>query len=149
MLGLGDLKFGMTREEVSALLGQPDEIDEYTFSGAEEDRSESWHYDDIDLSMSFDSEDGWRMITIAVSSPDYLLSGKTVVGINQDELVQILQHLQLTDIKEENEAALSMPGYHLVSVPSKFMNFWLEENQVKEVQWSPKFDEDDEVEWPQ
>ncbi len=129
-------------------MGEPDEIDEYSFSGAEDDRSESWHYDEIDLSMSFDAEDDWRLITIAVSSDDYLLADKGLVGLSREDLLVVLKEVGLDDIKEENESTLDMPGHQLIAEHSKFINFWLEDGLVKEIQWSPLFDEDDEVKWP-
>ena len=148
LAGLGMLRFGMTRDEIRSLLGEPEDIDEYSFSGAPDDLSESWHYDDMDLSMSFDAEDDWRLITLAISSEDYQLEDYPLVGKSKTELLQILSFLGYSDIKEENELTLDMPGHELVAEHSKFINFWLEGGLVKEIQWSPQFDEDDEVIWP-
>lgn len=138
----------MSRSAVKELLGEPDDIDEYSFSGLESDRSESWHYDGLDLSMSFDAEDDWRLITLAVSSEDYLLEGQALVGKSRDELLSLLKQIGLNDLKSENEDTLDMPGHELVAERSRFMNFWLQEGVVKEIQWSPYFDEDDMVKWP-
>ena len=149
LIGLGMLRFGMKRDEIRSLLGEPGDIDEYSFSGAPDDLSESWHYDDMDLSMSFDAEDDWRMVTLAVSSDDYRLGEYSLVGKTKKELAEILAFLGFTDVKEENELSLDMPGHELIAEHSQFINFWLEKGIVKEVQWSPRFDEDDEVIWPE
>lgn len=148
LVGLGQLQFGMSREEVRQLLGEPEDVDEYSFSGAEDDRSESWHYDELDLSMSFDAEDDWRLITLAVSSDAYTLEGKALVGLNREELVSTLNDIGIHDLEEENENTLEMPGHELVSDHAKFLNFWIEDGTVKEIQWSPLFNDDDEAEWP-
>ena len=50
-IGLGVLRFGMTREQIKQLLGAPDEIVN------EEADSETWHYDELDLSLNFDQEE--------------------------------------------------------------------------------------------
>ena len=147
--GLGSLRFGMSRDEVTSLLGEPEDVDEYSFSGAEDDLSESWHYDEMDLSMSFDAEDDWRLVTLAVSSPDYQLEGHSLVGLNRDELLSLLESIGIGNISEENELALDMPGHQLVAAHDHFMNFWFEGNRLMEVQWSPRFNDDDEIEWPE
>lgn len=149
LTGLGMLRFGMTRDEVRSLLGEPEDIDEYSFSGTPDDLSESWHYDNMDLSMSFDAEDDWRLITLAVSSDDYQLEDFALVGKTKKELAQILAYIGYTDVKEENESTLDIPGHELVSEHTYFINFWLEDGVVKEIQWSPRFNDDDEVEWPE
>lgn len=148
LVGLGQLRFGMTRDEVRSILGDPEDIDEYSFTGEDGDRSESWHYDEIDLSMSFDAEDDWRMITLAVSSPEYELERNSMVGEDQEHIRNKLIHMGFQELREENESTLNMPGHHLLAAHHEFMNFWFEEGKLKEIQWSPRFNDDDEVEWP-
>ena len=55
--GLGNLKFGMTRAEVKLMLGEPSFIDKYSHSESEDDLTESWEYDELELSISFDEEE--------------------------------------------------------------------------------------------
>ena len=75
-VGLGDLKFGMTRDEAKKLLGKPDEIE--NLPGFEEevnDELESWHYDENEFSIVFDADYDWRLVSIAVSDPFFTLNG--------------------------------------------------------------------------
>ena len=54
-VGLGTLKFGMTRDDVKKLVGKPDEVE--NLPGFEEevnDELESWHYDEHEFSLVFD-----------------------------------------------------------------------------------------------
>ena len=76
--GLGDIRFGWTREKLEEFLGAPDEKDAYTtpVNNDEEAASESWHYDNLELSVSFEEEDEWRLSAIAVSASDYHLKGQ-------------------------------------------------------------------------
>ena len=68
--GLGDIKFGDTKEKIKHLLGEPGEVDTFNASGEEDGYlTEAWHYDDQEFSLSFDEEDNWRLTTISVSSP--------------------------------------------------------------------------------
>lgn len=146
--GLGKLKFGLTRDEVIDILGEPNDRDRYSL-GEGADESESWHYDDLGISMSFDEDDGYRLITIAVSSPEYLLDGRPLVNFTRDELMDFLQSKGITDISFEDAETIDLPNHELISANDLFLNVWLEEDKVKEVQWSPEFDDNDEVRWPE
>lgn len=148
-VGLGQLKFGMTRDDVKRMLGEPNDVDTYSFSGSDEDLSESWHYDDLDLSMSFDQEDDYRLITIAVSSEYYEMGGKNLVGKKRDEVLAELKSAGMKDLEFEDGDVLDMPNHKLISSPSLFINFWLEDDVLREIQWSPEFTDDDEILWPE
>ena len=53
--GIGELKFGMTKDQVSSLLGKPDEIE--NIPGIDEEVNDdlvSWHYDNLEISLVFD-----------------------------------------------------------------------------------------------
>lgn len=146
--GLGKINFGMSRDEIKSMLGEADDIDDYSFSGGDEDRSQSWHYDELELSMSFDEDDDWRVITIAVSSGFYELEGKSLIGMGRDELMKELENLGFDDLEMEEGAGLDMPDHDLIASPSRFMNFWLQNDVLSEIQWSPEFTEGDEINWP-
>ena len=71
-VGLGILKFGIYTTDVEEELGNPSEAEK------NEDEGENWHYDDYDMSMSFDEDS--RLVTIAVSDESYLLEGVSLIG---------------------------------------------------------------------
>src|SRR5680860_1281117 len=88
--GLGSLKFGMTREEVQSLLGKPSFIDKYSHTVSKKDLTESWQYDELLLSLSFDEDEDWKLIMISVNDDFYEFEGKSLIGLNQDELIEQL-----------------------------------------------------------
>ena len=67
-VGLGFLKFGMSRDQVKELLGEPALIDKYSHSDAANDGTESWEYDELFLSISFDEAENWKLMMFSVSS---------------------------------------------------------------------------------
>jgi hypothetical protein len=146
--GLGVLKFGLTREEVKAILGQADEKE--TFSMGEEDESltEGWHYDDLDLSLAFDEEDDWRLGTIAVSSDDFQFMGFSPVGLSKDQLADTLSEKGINDLIFEDLSSVELPAHHLLSSEFLGMNFWFDSDLLTEVQWGPLFNSNDEIIWP-
>ena len=72
--GVDNLKFGLTREKVALLMGEPSEKE--TIDGDDEmGTSEAWHYDELELSLTFDEDDDWKLTTIAASSPEFTFDG--------------------------------------------------------------------------
>ncbi len=138
--GLGELEFGMSRDTVKALLGEPDETDFFDDADAEEDASESWHYDELEISVSFDEYADWRLSTVAVSSSEYLLFGKSVVGMSQEELLKFLSENGITDTEEEDWSDPDAGDHKLITSEELQVNFWMENGIVSEVQWGVFFE---------
>lgn len=144
--GLGKLKFGDSRDEVKAILGEPDEIDRY--EDGEGFTVEAWHYDELELSVSFEEEFDWKMIIIAVSSPVYVLKGHELIGMNRLDLIQLLNNLGMGKLIQEDWSSIDNPDHHLIMVEDDWINFWLDDGVLTEIQWGPRFNEEEEIEWP-
>lgn len=150
--GLGRIKFGITGEELKEIIGEPDEIDSFSHSendGDSDDMMESWHYDSLELSASFDQLEDWRLVTLAVSSPDYLFEGKSLIGLERDELVKVLHELGLRDLEYEDWSSNESPDHKLISSEEAGVNFWLDEGVLSEIQWGPLLTDDDYIDWPE
>lgn len=146
-IGLGDLKFGMSREEVEALLGKPDEK-ELSYD-PEEDSSEAWHYDSLDLSMSFTQDQYWDLVAISVSSDAYLYQGKSLIGLKGVELLSLLEGWGIDDIEAEDQSAGKKMRHEVWTSDEIGIDFWLENDVVSEIQWGPFWSDEDTIEWPE
>ena len=143
--GLGLVKFGMTREQVISILGEPtdkESVDE------ENMKSEIWHYDELDLSLGYDEDEDWRLISLAVSSEFYTFNSAALIGKTRDEVEDILENsnlpdLELDDLDDEEEVQQCL----LVSDESE-INFWFENDNLSEIQWGPLFEDDETIIWP-
>ncbi len=150
ILGKGtlDLVFGITREETKAILGEPDEIE--VFSDEEEGESEAWHYDEYELSATFDALDDWRLTSLAVSSPDYLFEGVNLIGLSSEEVIQQLEIMDLGDVSLEEISDNDTADQQVATIVEVSLNLWFEDGQLSEIQWGPYWDEDDEEYiWPE
>lgn len=147
-VGLGEIKFGMTRDQVKAVLGEPDDVDQYSDSDLDDDASESWHYDELEMSLSFDEDADWKLVTIAVSSPNYEFNGKKLIGLGSDELMAELAKLSLGEFETDDWSSEEIPDHKLVSFPDAQMNFWLEDGELTEIQWGPLFLDEETIQWP-
>lgn len=145
--GLGDLKFGSSREQTIAILGQPSEKDMFSLSDEEGDDSEAWHYDTLDISLSFDEENDWKLTSIAISSPDYTLNGMSLIGKTKEEVLAELEKNDWGEIEEDEEIAEDNPDACLLYLDEVTLSLWFDEDILTELQWGP-FHKSHEIIWP-
>jgi len=146
--GLGDLKFGMQRADVKALLGEPDEVESQSHDDDDEDITESWHYDEIEVSLSFDKVEDWKLCTIAVSNPEVKMHDKKVIGLSKDGLVEALKKMKITNLSYDDWSSAEMPDSMTITADDDEIVFWIEDGTVMDVQWGPLFIDEDTIKWP-
>jgi hypothetical protein len=146
--GLGNLKFGMSRAEVKLMLGEPSFIDKYSHSDSADDLTESWEYDDLGLSISFDEDENWKLIMISINSDFYELNEVSLIGLKEKELLAKLEAMNLGDLDLEDCSDLGSDEQKVIEVEEKAINFWLIDDALDEIQWSPFFIDDDTIDWP-
>lgn len=148
-IGLGSVKFGMTRDQVEAILGEPGEKEMFSYTGDDDDIAELWHYDELELSASFDEEDDWRLVTLSVTGEDYLLEDMPVIGLTQEALRATLLKMDIDDLEYEDLSSAENPSHELIASDDYGLNFWLDNGIVSEIQWIPDFLDDENIDWPE
>ena len=147
--GLGSLKFGMTRDEVKLLLGKPSFIDKYSYSDSDEDLTESWEYEELLLSLSFDEEEDWKLLLISVNSDFYELERISLIGLGENELLKKLETINLGKLNLEDSSEYDGQNQKVIEIDEKSINFWINDGVLDEIQWSPFFIDDDTIKWPE
>ena len=147
--GLGNLKFGMKKAEVKLMLGEPSYIDAYSHSDSDHDLTESWQYDDLQLSLSFDEEENWKLTMISVSDNFYELESTSLIGLNEENLLKQLSLMNLEDVALEDCSEDDSENHKLIEIDEKSINFWFVDGILDEIQWSPLFIDDDTIKWPE
>ncbi|MGE0562305.1 MAG: hypothetical protein AB7O47_10840 [Flavobacteriales bacterium] len=142
--GLNNILFGISRETFKKQLGEPTEIDNYNAGDDDEYLTEAWHYDNFEISASFDEEDDWRLTTLSTSSPIATLEGKKVIGMTVSQIEELISPLQLGDIEMEDMEDDQL----LMSIVASSINFWFEEGKLSEVQWGVLWKDEDTPKWP-
>ncbi len=145
--GVGSLRFGMSRDDVRKLLGKPDEKEVISEEG--EDLSEAWHYDELDLSLSFEEVQYWELVTISVSSAHYQLEGNSLVGLERNKLLDLLKNLGLEPPESEGESTLDHVRHEILYAEEIEVDFWMEDDLVSEVQLGPFWSDEETIEWPE
>jgi len=149
-IGLGKLKFGMAQDEVKDIIGLPNEIEIYQHlpNSKENEISENWHFKDLELSISFSSDDDWRMDTISINSKYYSLWGSIEIGQTMSQVEEILKGLKKDNYICEDWSNLESPDHKLFEFDDDYFNLWFDNGELSEIQWSPRFINEDEIDWP-
>lgn len=150
-VGLGALKFGMTRDEVKKLAGKPDDVE--NLPGFEEevnDELESWHYDEHEFSLVFDADYDWRLVSIAVSDPYFTFHGASIVGMEKQAVMDLLESHKIEISNVEDVSDEENPSLELIESDDAGIMIWFENDEVIEVQILPDVEEDGEtLVWPE
>lgn len=103
-IGVDKIKFGMSPEEVAAVLGEADEKNKITYSDEDPDYySEEWHYDTMEMSLVFDMMDKLELTTISISSEDFTLGNVSIIANDESDVFSILRKAGLEEGWEELE----------------------------------------------
>lgn len=146
--GLGDIKFGSTKEKLKYLIGEPDEIDSYNASGEEDGYlTEAWHYDEYEFSVSFDEEDNWKLTTISISSPECTFNDNQLIGKGMDEVLQLIDSEELGE-NELDDLSDDNIDQKLMSFLPASLNLWFENGKLSEIQWGVLWSDEDTPCWP-
>lgn len=145
--GIGNIAFGIKRDDLKKVLGEPTEKELYNATEEEDYQTEDWHYDELETSFSFDEEDGWRLTTIATSSSDATINGKQLIGLSVDEALAQTEDMDLgdnflEDFSDEGE------NQKLIGFLSTGLNLWFEDEVLSEIQWNVLWSDEDTPEWP-
>lgn len=146
--GFGNILFGMTRDQVKKILGEPEETERNVHDDDEEDVTESWHYDEIEVSLSFEKTEDWKLCTIAVSDPNATIKGKKPIGMSKKDAESLLKSLDVKNPRLEDWSTAEDPDYFSLTAEELEMVFWIEEDEVMDIQWGPYFIDEDTIRWP-
>lgn len=138
-VGVGAIKFGMYTTDIEEILGDPSEVEQ-------DEQGEDWHYDDYEMSMSFDEDQ--RLVTIAVSGEAYLIEDVALIGKDIDFVQEQVGNMDLgesnlEDVSDDLESDLS-----LLSFEDSSMNLWFDQGILTEIQFWPLFKDEDNIIWP-
>ncbi len=139
-LGLGDILFGMSREAVRKILGNPTEIDDNPFKEEMGHRTETWHYDALKVSLSFQEPLEWELDTISVTDAFYEINSQSLIGKSLMVVKTALEKMDITDLEMEDHSEGDDVKHTLLSSDSYLSNFWFDNDLLAEIQWGPEDD---------
>ncbi|MCC2545736.1 hypothetical protein LJY25_04705 [Hymenobacter sp. BT175] len=141
-VGMGPLKFGASMDEVRALMGEPEEIEE-----SEEDdefEHQAWNYLEEGYSLYFDREDDYRLSCIETDHPGMRLFGEAIHGRSVEEIQALMkQHgLETSDMEKMDTGEVRL------SYEKEMIDIYFDEDQLQFINFGVFISEDLEVQWP-
>jgi hypothetical protein len=141
MKGLGDLKFGMTTEEVEKLIGPAEEVEDIDEN---EVKTKIWHYWQKGVSLFFDQENSFRLSSIEVDNTNATIWGKKVFEMTEKDLTELFKSNGFNEI----DAELQEWGEKRVSFDDAMFDFYFEEDELVSVNYSVLLNEHEMAVWP-
>ncbi|MCC9165369.1 hypothetical protein [Pontibacter harenae] len=141
--GLGKIKFGLTRDEVEELLGEPEEVEE-----SEEDdefEHQAWNYWEDGYSLYFDKEDDYRLSCIETANREVQIWGERVFEMSKEQVQKLFEDNNITDVEEEEMET----GETRISYEREMVDLYFDEDQLIAINFGVFIDDNLEVLWPE
>ncbi len=145
-IGFDNLKFGMDEEKVISILGKPDEVEVQDMDDGESVRI--YYYDEMGISMSFDSMADQRLVEIAFDDSEYILPDNFSPGMSKESFLEHADELGEYDFEDLSDEGGDVN--QLYSFEEANVNIWIVEGIVDSIQIGPNWsDDDEEILWPE
>lgn len=155
-VGFGQVRFGMTIDEVEQLLGKPDEKFDEMLGDSPDDLSTQLLYEELGLSLSFDKAVNFRLVDIMTEDDSPMTLGDDIrLGDTYDKVLAATQKADWGPMEEhdveddldddEKEEARGLTEYEL---PEVSVVLWFKGGRLDTIQIGPEYDDDDNIVWP-
>lgn len=144
--GVGDIKLGMTKEQVEAVIGQPDNVDEMDYDDG--GSAVTWMYFDLQIELNFESEDDFKLSFISIENSEMELKEKIKVGMTKEEVVTACEELGFEVPEIEKFDTKDAPDQELLALEKENVNLWFTNNMLDEMQMGPFWQDDETPIWP-
>ena len=142
--GIGPLRFGMSQDEVRALVGEPEEIEASDDDDEFEHQEWVYHEDDYLVSLYFDREDDFRLSCVETDNPHMRLFGEPIVGRNLADIQALMQR----NGHPEPEVETMDGGEVRLSYEQSMIDLYFEDDELQFVNFGVFINDDLEVQWP-
>ena len=149
-VGFDKVKFGMSRDQVIKVLGQPDEIEEdQNYGDTPEELTTVFYYDEMGVSLSFDKEEKYRLTEISFEDDQFSL-GDIKVGMKKDAAFAAAEKAKLGEPYEDDLTDDLQDNEELESFTFEDTNvsLWFEKDILVTIQIGPDWIDDDTIKWP-
>lgn len=143
-VGADGLRLGMSRAEVEALAGPPDEV--WLASEDPGERRESWEYVTRGWSLDFDEEDGWRLADIDLYRPQ--VGDLQLYGLTEEEMLAAWAEAGLPELREDRKLRDIDTG--IFECEALQLTLWTDEGHFDYLTVGPRWSEDRQtILWPE
>lgn len=132
-VGVDNIKLGMNKKDVQAILGAAATIEKV-------EEEEIWEFES-GLELSFQAEDNYRLSSITVMAESALLDSKSIIGITESELESFFLGFRLDEDFNKDGKSYYADELQIMA--------WVFDGEVFNVVIFPEYDEHTELPiWP-
>lgn len=124
--GLGDIKFDMPIEEVVAILGQADEVEEE--DNAADEPTTILRYEENGITLFFEGENP-VLASIDISNEESKMMGCDIFDLEEKEIIDMMKKNNYTDYETEDEDW----GERRLTFNEGNIDFYLEDDMLMSV----------------
>ncbi|MGC7873763.1 hypothetical protein ACPUYX_19905 [Desulfosporosinus sp. SYSU MS00001] len=136
-IGLDQLIFGMSYEEVRNILGEPDKI----LETEKIDGVVYYFYDQL-IKTKFDKRKNEKLYSIEVHNPEVSFFNQKVINKTKTEIEMLLKNNGYTDLEYEDYEI-----FDTIFCEEIWTTFQFELNRLRNIEFSPLY-KDDKIVWP-
>jgi len=97
-IGINDIKFGMSENQILSLIGEPSKI---IIDEDDEDKNQVYQYNELKLRLTFYNEFSGKLGYIRVANPEIQIKGNPIIGIQIEDVFKSYE-LSKENWNEEN-----------------------------------------------
>ena len=144
MQGFGDIKFGVSQDEVLKLLGEPAEKETIDVEG-EIHEVEVWSYWDEGHSLYFEKDLNNVCTNFETDNDWVTLFGEKVFAMNQDQIIALMNKNDFSDFEIEDDPELDEV---IIFFHEAHMQFVFENDTLELVSWAVAMNDQEDILWP-
>lgn len=129
--GYGDIKFGMSIDEVVGVFGTPSNLEELDpIIEGNESSSILYDYDDLEVSICFEGTDKMLVSSISTISEDATLFGEKIYDMNRNQIIELMKKNGYKEFDEEEQE-----GDTCLIYDELMLDFYFNEGELIDVVW--------------
>ena len=129
--GYGDIKFGMSIDEVVSVLGTPSNHEELDpIIEGNESSSILYDYDDLAASICFEGTDKMLVSSISTINEDATLFGENIYDMNRNQVIELMKKNGYKEYDEEEQE-----GDTCLIYDELMLDFYFNEGELIDVVW--------------
>ena len=153
--GIGQLRFGLSKEKIIDIIGVPDTTSEH--KDPESGKTTVFYYAKKGITAYFEEEDDYCLSSFEIENPHMVFLDEKIYRFTKDQVVALLEKNDFKITSEEYvkpneiEGKTSIKDEALefcISVDDIEINFYFFDDRLLSVQFGVLFDDNDEVSWP-
>lgn len=129
--GYGDIRFGMSVDEIVSVFGEPSNLEEMEpLAEGIENISILYDYDDDGFSLYFEGVTSTVLASISTKNEDATLFGERIYDMNRNEIVEMMKKNGYKDFDMEEQ-----DGDTCIIYDELMLDFYFNEDELVDVLW--------------